>query len=193
MKSLPSIAIHIISVSTLSLIMWLPAVGEEANAIADTAAEIPMPERAMPEGGVQMADRILVRKSERRLYLLRQGQVLRSFRVALGLSPQGHKEREGDFKTPEGSYRLIRRNPRSDFFLSMQVSYPNEQDLMRAQRNKAKPGGAIMLHGWPNVPRKNPEYYASSDWTDGCIAVSNADMVEIWLRTPLDTPIEILP
>jgi murein L,D-transpeptidase YafK len=188
MKSVPSIATHLFSAFVLSVIAWLPAVAGEGNAIAAISAAIPM-----PEGGLQMADRILVRKGERRLYLLRQGEVLNSFRVALGLNPQGHKEREGDFKTPEGSYRLIRRNPRSDFFLSMQVSYPNDRDLVHAQRTGVKPGGAIMLHGWPNVPRKNPEYYASNDWTDGCIAVSNADMVEIWLRTPLDTPIEILP
>ena len=110
------------------------------------------------DGGVLMADRIVVKKSERRLYLMRNGQMLKTFRVALGLNPQGHKEREGDFKTPEGSYRLVRRNPRSDFFLSMQVSYPNDRDLARAQRAGAKPGGAIMLHGWPNTPRKNPEY-----------------------------------
>jgi murein L,D-transpeptidase YafK len=151
------------------------------------------PERSMIDGGILLADRLVVKKSERRLYLMRHGQVLKSFRVALGLNPQGHKEREGDFKTPEGTYRLVRRNPRSDFFLSMQVSYPNERDATRAQRLGVKPGGAIMLHGWPNVPRKNTEYYASADWTDGCIAVSNSDMVEVWLRTPIDTPIDIYP
>ena len=144
-------------------------------------------------GGVLMADTILVRKSERRMYLMRRGEVLKSFRIALGLRPQGHKEYEGDYRTPEGRYRLIRRNPRSEFFLSMEISYPNSQDQARALRRGMRPGGAIMLHGWPNIPRKNSQYYASADWTDGCIAVSNSDMVEIWLMTPLDTPIEILP
>jgi murein L,D-transpeptidase YafK len=140
-----------------------------------------------------MADKLLVRKSERRLYVMRAGQILREYRVALGLNPQGHKQREGDYKTPEGQYKLIRRNPRSDFFLSMEISYPNGADLSRAHRQGVKPGGAIMLHGWPNIPRKTADYYKSADWTDGCIAVANADMVEIWLMTPLETPIEIVP
>jgi murein L,D-transpeptidase YafK len=144
-------------------------------------------------GSMLMADKLLVRKSERRLYLLRDGQVLREYKVALGLNPQGHKQREGDYKTPEGQYKLIRRNPHSDFFLSMEISYPNSADLIRAQRQGVKPGGAIMLHGWPNVPRRTTDYYRSADWTDGCIAVTNADMVEIWLMTPLETPIEIVP
>jgi len=144
-------------------------------------------------GGVLMADRILVQKSERRLYLLREGQVLHSYRVALGLRPQGHKQQEGDYRTPEGEYKLIRRNPRSDFFLSMEISYPNNADLAHAQRLGVRPGGAIMLHGWPNVPHKTSDYYRTADWTDGCIAVSNSDMVEIWLMTPIETPIEIRP
>jgi murein L,D-transpeptidase YafK len=123
-------------------------------------------------GGMMMADKVLVQKSERRLYLLRDGRVLRSYRVALGLRPQGHKQQEGDYKTPEGEYRLIRRNPHSDFFLSMEISYPSPADLAHAQRLGMRPGGAIMLHGWPNVPRKTPDYYKTADWTDGCIAVS---------------------
>jgi murein L,D-transpeptidase YafK len=143
--------------------------------------------------GLSQADAIVVRKSERRLYLMRNGAVLRSFKVALGLRPEGHKEYEGDFRTPEGKYRLIRRNPQSEFFLSLQVSYPNEADLTNAKRLGMRPGGNIMIHGRPNTPRKPSEYYANVDWTEGCISVSNSDMVEIWLMTPLDTPIEILP
>jgi murein L,D-transpeptidase YafK len=140
-----------------------------------------------------VADLILVRKFERRLYLMRDGQVLRSFRVALGLQPDGAKQRAGDFRTPEGSYRLTRRNARSDFFLSIQVSYPSEQDRRRARRNGWDPGGSIMIHGMPNTLRHPPEYYSSQDWTDGCIALSNADMVELWMMTQDDTRIEILP
>jgi murein L,D-transpeptidase YafK len=165
-----------------------PVRAEEAAAVDSAAANV-----ASNVVGVLMADTILVRKSERRMYLLRQGEVLRSFKVALGLRPEGHKEYEGDYRTPEGKYRLIRRNPRSEFFLSMEISYPNTQDVAKAKRRGMRPGGAIMLHGWPNIPKKPSQYYASADWTDGCIAVSNSDMVEIWLMTPLDTPIEILP
>ena len=145
------------------------------------------------DGGLTQADAVVVRKSERRLFLMRNGQVLRSYKVALGLRPEGHKEYQGDFRTPEGKYRLNRRNPNSEFFLSIQVSYPNEADVANAKRLGMPAGGSIMIHGRPNTPRKPPEYYAKVDWTEGCISVSNSDMVEIWLMTPPDTPIEILP
>lgn len=140
-----------------------------------------------------VADLIVVRKSERRLYLMQRGEVLRSYRVALGLQPEGPKERAGDFRTPEGRYLLTRRNPRSDYFLSIQVSYPNDQDLRRAHHQHVDPGGAIMLHGLPNNLRHPLEYYAKSDWTDGCIAMSDSDMVELWMMTQDNTPIDIRP
>jgi murein L,D-transpeptidase YafK len=142
---------------------------------------------------VPIADQVLVRKSERRLYLLRHGEVLRSYRIALGLIPDGPKERAGDFRTPEGRYLLTRRNSRSDYFLSIQVSYPNADDLRRARRDHVNPGGSIMVHGLPNFQRHPPDYYAAADWTDGCIAMSNADMVELWLMVQDNTPIDILP
>lgn len=143
--------------------------------------------------GQLLADRVIVRKSERRLYLMRGDLILRSYRVALGLNPVGPKEQEGDSRTPEGHYQLTRRNPRSDYFLSIQVSYPNDRDLRRARRDRLTPGGAIMIHGLPNELRREPSYYEKRDWTDGCIAVSDSDMIEIWLMTPPDTPIDILP
>lgn len=156
---------------------------------------LPYHARAMAAVGVELprADRILVRKGERRMYLMRGTDVLRAYRIALGLNPGGHKERSGDFRTPEGNYKLTRRNTRSDFFLSIQVSYPNDEDTRRARRNGWQPGGAIMIHGLPNDPRHTPDYYATQDWTDGCIAVSNADMVEIWMMTSDNVPIDIQP
>jgi hypothetical protein len=144
-------------------------------------------------GGFDVADKVVVEKGQRRLYLLRENHVIAAYPVKLGLNPYGPKQREGDFRTPEGSYRLLRRNPRSDFFLSIQVSYPSDQDLRRARRSGSRPGGLIMIHGEPNVPRMPADYYAKNDWTDGCIAVSNADMVDIWLRTQAGIPIEIRP
>jgi murein L,D-transpeptidase YafK len=156
---------------------------------------LPYHARAMAAVGMELpvADRVLVRKSERRMYLMRGNDVLRAYKVSLGLNPGGAKERAGDFRTPEGNYRLTRRNSRSDFFLSIQVSYPNDQDTRRARRNGWQPGGAIMIHGLPNDPRHAPDYYATQDWTDGCIAVSNADMVEIWMMTSDNVPIDIQP
>ena len=154
------------------------------------SAGLPLRGRA---DALPVANKVLVRKSERRLYLLRGTEVLRSYRISLGLNPNGHKERAGDFRTPEGRYRLVKRNPRSDFFLSMKVSYPSDQDLVRARRNGWEAGGSIMIHGLPNEPRKGADYYATQDWTDGCIAVSNSDMLEIWMLVSDNTPIEIEP
>jgi murein L,D-transpeptidase YafK len=138
-------------------------------------------------------DRVVVRKGERRLLLMHGGNIVRSYRVQLGLNPTGQKERSGDFRTPEGTYRLERRNPRSDFFLSIKVSYPSAADVKRARARHWDSGGSIMIHGLPNYLRHEPEYYANNDWTDGCIAVSNADMLEIWMLTPDNVPIDILP
>jgi murein L,D-transpeptidase YafK len=138
-------------------------------------------------------DHVIVRKSQRTLVLMRGGNVVRSYHIQLGLNPVGQKERSGDFRTPEGSYRLERRNPRSDFFLSLKVSYPNPLDLRRAHEHHWDTGGSIMIHGLPNALRHEPDFYATHDWTDGCIAVSNADMVEIWMLVPDDAPIDILP
>lgn len=140
-----------------------------------------------------MADRILIEKGARRLFLLNRDQVIAEYPIKLGLSPKGHKQYEGDFRTPEGVYHLSRRNPRSEFFLSVEVSYPNEADRARASAEGLRPGGLIMIHGQPNVPRKPPEYYATRDWTDGCIAVSNAAMIDVWQRTRIGIPIEIRP
>lgn len=142
---------------------------------------------------VPQADKVVVHKGERRLYLMRHGEVLRSYRIALGLMPEGPKAHAGDFRTPEGHYLLTRRNPRSDYFLSILVSYPNDQDEERARRNRMDPGGSIMIHGLPNSLHHSLSYYEKSDWTDGCIALSDSDMVEVWLMTRENTPIEILP
>jgi murein L,D-transpeptidase YafK len=141
---------------------------------------------------LQPADRVVVHKAERKLLLMHDGHIERSYHVQLGLNPVGQKEREGDSRTPEGAYRLT-RNARSDYYLSLKVSYPNETDLERARTHHWDPGGLIMIHGQPNVLKHAPEYYRTHDWTDGCIAVSNADMAEIWRLTHDGVPIDILP
>ena len=138
-------------------------------------------------------DHIVVKKAQRRMYLMDGDKVVRSYKIALGLEPVGPKERDGDFRTPEGWYRLVRRNPRSAYFLSIQISYPNAADLRRARLHHWQPGGSIMIHGLPNRLNSSPWYYRHDDWTDGCIAVSDADMVAIWLLTRDGMPIHILP
>src|SRR5437588_4617929 len=132
-----------------------------------------------PSETLPVVDHVLVRKAERRLLLMQGGNGLRSYHVALGLSPVGQKERSGDFRTPEGAYRLERLNARSDYFLSIKVSYPNPQGLRRARARHLDPRGSTLIHGLPNLPKHDPDYYLQHDWTDGWIAVSNADMVEI--------------
>jgi len=140
-----------------------------------------------------VADKVVVEKSARKLHLLQNNKVFRSFDIALGLVPEGDKEEEGDFKTPEGDYFLDSRNPNSDYFLSIRISYPNQKDLEEAKRRGVSAGGQIMIHGQPNVPTYSEAYYKLEDWTNGCIAVSNSDMIDIWLMTPNKVPIEIEP
>jgi murein L,D-transpeptidase YafK len=144
-------------------------------------------------GEIAAADHIVVHKSERKLYLYSGDRLLGQYKVELGLSPVGQKEREHDFRTPEGHYYLERRNTRSDFFLALQVSYPNKDDELRARKNRWAPGGLIMIHGLPNTLKHSADYYARNDWTDGCIALSNSDMVEVWMRTLDNIPIDIYP
>jgi murein L,D-transpeptidase YafK len=165
------------------LLATLFAIGAKADAISAVT----------PDGALRPADRIVVHKASRRMELYRQGAVIANFRVSLGLAPSGHKQREGDFRTPEGSYRLTRRNARSDFFLAVQVSYPEPIDLALARRNGWSPGGLIMVHGLPNDLKYPRDRYLNTDWTDGCIALSNEDMLDFWLLTGQGTPIEIQP
>jgi len=140
-----------------------------------------------------VADKVIVDKGNRVLHLLDKGVAFRTFKIALGLVPQGDKEQEGDQKTPEGTYMLDGRNPNSDFFLSIHVSYPNNADRSAARAKGVSPGGQIMIHGQPNTPTYSAAYYAREDWTNGCIAVSNSDMIDIWLMLPNAVPIEIIP
>lgn len=141
----------------------------------------------------QQPDRILVLKSERKLMLMAGNAVVRSMDISLGLMPRGHKQQEGDFKTPEGRYFIEAKNSNSDFFLALQVSYPNAQDWAEARQLGVNPGGQIMIHGLPNDLKFDEASYASWDWTDGCIAVSNSDMVDLWRLTSVSMPIEIRP
>ena len=152
----------------------------------------------LTQGGLQAgsfptADRVVVEKGDRKLHLVKNGDVFRTFDIALGIRPAGDKKFEVDFRTPEGTYLLDIRNPNSEFFLSIHVSYPNGQDSREARSQGLDPGGAIMIHGQPNMPTRSEAYYSTQDWTNGCIAVSNSDMIDIWLMTANNTPIEIRP
>jgi murein L,D-transpeptidase YafK len=176
-----------------TLALWCVAAAAGADGMPDAQPAMLAPATPAPMDKLPSVDRVVVRKGDRTLVLMHGGNVVRSYHVQLGLSPVGQKERAGDFRTPEGTYRLERRNPRSDFFLSLKVSYPNPEDLRRARARHWDTGGSIMIHGLPNTLKHEADYYESHDWTDGCIAVSNADMVEIWMLVPDDVAIDIRP
>lgn len=140
-----------------------------------------------------VADRLVVRKADRVLLAMRQGQVLKSYPVSLGGQPIGAKRFEGDGRTPEGLYVIDWRNERSRFHLSLHISYPDSSDRARAAAAGLPPGGDIMIHGRPNWLSWLGPWFAGRDWTDGCIAVGNVDMEELLRAVPIGTPIEIQP
>jgi murein L,D-transpeptidase YafK len=139
------------------------------------------------------ADKVLVKKSERKLYLIKNGSIVKSYNIGLGKNPVGSKQREGDSKTPEGKYILDYRNPESDYHLSLHISYPDKNDLMRADSGGYSAGGDIMIHGKPNYLGWLPFIYDKIDWTDGCVAVGNIEIEEIWDAVEDSTAIELLP
>ncbi len=138
------------------------------------------------------ADRVIVVKSKRILMLLRDGEILRTYRVALGKNPEGRKVMSGDKRTPEGRYTLF-KNSNSRFHLSLRVSYPNESDIENAVRLGVSPGGQIMIHGLPDDLSEFGKFHRYFDWTDGCIAVTNQEIEEIYQMVDDGTPIEIKP
>jgi murein L,D-transpeptidase YafK len=139
------------------------------------------------------ADAILIIKHERKLYLLRDNSPLRSYRIALGLSPTGAKEHEWDFRTPEGSYVIDFRQEHSHYFKALHISYPSASDLKRSAAQHQRVGGNIFIHGEPNQPTKPVAYYKTRDWTNGCIALSDEDLQDIWNLTAGQTRVEIVP
>lgn len=143
---------------------------------------------------IEPADAVLVKKAERSLYLLREGRVLKQYKIMLGPKPKGPKLMEGDERTPEGHYMLDRKNPNSRFYKSIRVSYPNAFDVERAQKFNVAPGNSIMIHGMKNSwNEKTKKQALKFNWTDGCIALADNDMEEIWEAVEVGTPIEIQP
>jgi murein L,D-transpeptidase YafK len=138
-------------------------------------------------------DHVIVYKQERRLVLLSQGKELKSYRIALGGEPNGPKTRQGDHRTPEGSYVLDSRNANSHFYKAFHISYPNSKDMAAARKLGVSPGGDIILHGLPKEYAFVGKAHTLHDWTDGCIAVSNEEIDEIWKLVRVGTPIEIKP
>lgn len=158
----------------------------------DTAVAVEPPEVWVgPPLSDLLADLVMIDKSDRRLRLYRQGQVIGEYPIKLGFAPEGHKLARGDGRTPEGFYRIDKRNPVSSFYLSLGISYPSQTDTARAMAAGFDPGGDIFLHGQPNG--SPPGTQIKRDWTEGCIALSDAAIREIWSRVPTGIPISITP
>ena len=141
-------------------------------------------------------DRVVVYKAKRELQLCEGDSILKRYKIALGKNVTGHKQREGDSRTPEGTYVLDWRNSNSKYYLSIHISYPNLEDEKRAQALGVSPGGDIFIHGYPegiSAALWSRYWFLGKDWTDGCIAVSNEAMDEIWAWVRDGTPIEIYP
>ncbi|MVW75166.1 L,D-transpeptidase family protein [Pseudomonas xionganensis] len=146
-----------------------------------------------PSLGGRTVDKVLVLKSERQLHLQHRGETLKSYRISLGKQPVGAKEREGDLRTPEGIYWIDWRKPSDKYQLSLHISYPNARDQARARAKGVPPGGMIMIHGTP-LDEEYPEWFFHTlDWTEGCIALKNDDMREVWSLIKDGTLIEIRP
>lgn len=148
---------------------------------------------SQPVSDLPPIDKIIIRKSVRKLEVYHNGELVKTYNIALGKNPIGHKQREGDYKTPEGKYFISYHNPKSSYHLSLRISYPNEQDKLNAQKIGVSPGGDIMIHGLPNRAPFIGKLHNLTDWTQGCIAVNNQEIEEIYAAVKDGTPIEILP
>jgi murein L,D-transpeptidase YafK len=148
---------------------------------------------AQTPAGSMHADRVVVIKHEHLLQLYKDGRIIKSYKVALGGNPVGAKTRQGDHKTPEGNYVLDSRNSHSQFHESIHISYPNARDRTAARASGVSPGGDVFVHGLPNGYGWIGSEHRMKDWTDGCIAVTNEEIEEIWQAVPDGTPIEIRP
>ncbi|NIP13794.1 MAG: L,D-transpeptidase family protein [Pseudomonadales bacterium] len=179
MRTTPSIPIDILSIrgaTRMALLALGPLIVAAPAALADLKI-----------------DRLVIEKSQRVLILEHDGSPVRSYAIALGGAPRGHKQREGDLRTPEGQYTIDARNEDSAFHLSLRISYPNEADRERAARDGVDPGGQIMIHGIGEADPEMRKLHPYIDWTAGCVAVTDSEIEEIWSLVEIGTPILIRP
>ena len=151
------------------------------------------PQASQRTSASKSVDKILVIKSARRLELISDGKVIRSYRISLGKQPKGPKLQEGDKRTPEGLYWVDWRKRSDKFNLAMHINYPNITDAAKARREGVNPGSMIMIHGTPDSEDNPEELFHTLDWTDGCIAMKNYEMREVWSMVKDGTMVEIRP
>ncbi|WP_295080612.1 L,D-transpeptidase family protein [Tabrizicola sp.] len=157
------------------------------------AASLYSPMRPLPPPPplTGQVDLVVIERAARRMQLFQDGEPVRTYQIALGFTPEGDKTRQGDGKTPEGEFTIDRRNSESAFHLSVGLDYPRTEDIRQAAAGGYSPGGDIFIHGQPNALPEGLKI--EGDWTAGCIAVTNAEMREIWAVTPIGTKVEIQP
>ncbi len=143
--------------------------------------------------GHDKADKVVVFKGKRLMLLLKEGEIMKTYKIALGKDPVGHKIRLGDNKTPEGNYTLTSRKYSDKYYLTIFISYPNESDIENARKLGVSPGNSIAIHGLPKDLSGLKKLHRRTDWTSGCIAVTNEEIEEIWRLVDDGTPIEIKP
>jgi lipoprotein-anchoring transpeptidase ErfK/SrfK len=184
----------------LGVVAVAPTIAHPASSSAPTTVNAPAAWLAMPVSVAAngrrffgTADSLLVEKAAHRLTLFRDGMPVVSYAVALGRNPVGQKVRAGDYRTPEGLYHIDARNPGSRYHLGLHVSYPNVQDLARAHALGVSTGGDIMIHGLPNGQGSVGAAHREYDWTNGCVAVTDEEIEEIWSSVPVGTPVRIVP
>jgi len=151
----------------------------------------PRPKGPPLAASIERIDHILIEKSANTLTASLDGEIVMQAQISLGFSPTGDKQQEGDGKTPEGLFSIDRRNPRSSFYLSLGIDYPQPEDIARAKAAGLDPGGDIFIHGQPNA--LDHLVTLNGDWTEGCIAISNEQMAQLWSLAPIGTLVEIRP
>jgi len=163
-------------VGALLLFLCLPSLGKENNASPSV-----------------QADRIVIMKAARTLTLMKNGKTLKTYKVSLGTVPIGPKQQQGDHKTPEGVYFVDEKVPNSRFHIALHLSYPSAADRERARKLGVSPGGNIEIHGLGKEFAWVGSMQRMVDWTDGCIAVTDDEIEEIYAQVSVGTPVEIRP
>jgi murein L,D-transpeptidase YafK len=184
---------YLLFATVFACLLIQPGAHAAGTAAPPTAPNQPPAATDWQKLGTAKADHIVVYKAQRRLELRRDGQVIRSYHIALGRNPVGPKVEQGDGKTPEGSYFIDRRNIASEYHLSLHLSYPETADIRRAAKLNVNPGGNVLIHGEPNILNHEGKSHLLKDWTAGCIALSNTDVDEIWRLVDDGITVDILP
>lgn len=150
-----------------------------------------LPEAKLPSDA--KVDKLILKKNKRELSVFYQGKLLKTYHVSLGRNPKGHKQKEGDKKTPEGLYFIDSKNPQSGYHRNLGVSYPNKEDILNAKNAGVDPGGEIKIHGLRNGLGFIGKFHWWFDWTAGCIALTDQEIDELYRAVEMRSPILIQP